>query len=459
MKAIDVIIKDLKIILSDKKALATMILMPIILTSILSVALKGSFSASTNIDSINIGIVKNYDIQKDTDKFTNVLTNGMLSKNIPNESSKQISEAISKIDVEKIFFQDFLGNKDINKIVKYSILEENQALQLLKEGRISAVVLLPENFIYDMYTNFLTPFRNKVEVKVITHPDKQMSGQIIEEIMKAFSDTVSSIVINKNVFTETGLEFNIDRVYEDVQLIFDKSTENGNTLRINIIYDKIDGKEPVSSFSYYSAAMTTMFILFAAGIGAKSLLEEKDNLTYQRMVIAGTSKWKILTGKFFTIFMIVLIQILTMIEYTTTVLGVEWGNLYYVLAINISVAISVAGLGIMLAALTYKIGNYKAANIFEGAIIQVMALLGGSFIPINIMPKFMQILSNFTINGLGLKSYLKIMMGYGVNEIIIPLLILITLGMVFTVISIVILKKEEGGQYVKHINAKSHEIA
>lgn len=41
MKSFYIIRKDLKVILSDKKAIALMILMPLVLTTILSFALKG----------------------------------------------------------------------------------------------------------------------------------------------------------------------------------------------------------------------------------------------------------------------------------------------------------------------------------------------------------------------------------------------------------------------------------
>ena len=43
--------------------------------------------------------------------------------------------------------------------------------ELLKKEEVSAIVLLPEKFIYDMKINLLTPFRNNVEIKVLTHPD------------------------------------------------------------------------------------------------------------------------------------------------------------------------------------------------------------------------------------------------------------------------------------------------
>ena len=51
------------------------------------------------------------------------------------------------------------------------------------------MVLLPENFLYDMYINFLMiGASNEVEIKVIGHPDRNINTKIVEEIIKAFTE-------------------------------------------------------------------------------------------------------------------------------------------------------------------------------------------------------------------------------------------------------------------------------
>jgi len=46
MKVLRIIVKDLKIVLSDRQALIITLLMPLVLMTILSMALKGSFMSS-----------------------------------------------------------------------------------------------------------------------------------------------------------------------------------------------------------------------------------------------------------------------------------------------------------------------------------------------------------------------------------------------------------------------------
>ena len=76
-----------------------------------------------------------------------------------------------------------------------------------------------------------------------------------------------------------------------------------------------------------------------------------------------------------------------------------------------------------------------------------MAVLGGSFFPIEVMPKTVQKLSNFTINGLALKSYIRVYFGHGIVEIYKNLVFLTIIGIVFMTIAIYLLKKEERGEF------------
>ena len=71
MKVLSIIIKDFKTILSDKQAIIITMLMPLILMTILSMALKGSFIGSDDlkVERINIAVVKKYNENNDNSVF------------------------------------------------------------------------------------------------------------------------------------------------------------------------------------------------------------------------------------------------------------------------------------------------------------------------------------------------------------------------------------------------------
>ncbi|EOC99564.1 ABC transporter permease [Caldisalinibacter kiritimatiensis] len=458
MRVLDLIIKDLKIWLSDKKAIGITILMPIILTTILGGALGSSFAKEGSRNKVDIAIVRKYDAEEETEKFVKTLSNNTMI-NMDEKSISEVKNSLGDMNIDKIFNDQMLESDEIQKIINYRFMEEDEALKAVENKEVAAVVILPKGFVYDMYINFLTPFRNKVNIDVIGHPDMNISTQIVNGIMTGFSDGVSSIVIGKNVFIETAIANGMGaNVFENMEEITEGLTDILEQSAVNINYRKVKGQKPMTGFQYYAVAITAMFILFTAGESSKTLLEEKENLTYQRMVIAGTSKWQIVTGKFFTIFVFSILQIGVMILFTNKVLGVNWGDPLLVGITTACAVFAVAGLGTMLAAITYRNENYKLTEVFQSVIVQILAFLGGSFFPLENFPKFFNTMSYFTLNGLALKAYQKIMLGNGIGKIITSLLGLIAMGIVFTLIATFLLKEKEGWKYVKYNKVKAYEI-
>lgn len=454
MKMLSIIIKDLKTILSDKHAVAIIIIMPLILMTILSFALKSSFSDGDYFDEgVKIAVVKLYDKDGDSRMFDDILRNGIFSKNMGEETINELEGSSKDVDPEKIFFEEFLGSEEVSKIISYQVADEKTAMELLDKKEVSAVVTLPEKFVYDMKINLVTPFRNNVDIKVEVHPDKSIEGVVVKSVMEAYSSTMSSVIIGKNVVIEEAMANNLgelknmDHVMEDITSVIED-------MNIEIKDVVVEGRKSITSADYYAAAMMSMFILFSAGHGGRMLLEEKENKTYGRMIIAGTSRFSILAGKFVVVFLLASIQIAIMTMYSHLALKVQWGSIVNTAIISAAAAFAVAGLGALIASATFRAGNFKLANTFESAIIQIMALLGGSFFPVDVMPEAIQNLSILSLNGVALKSYLKVMSGYGLNEVIKSVAVLAATGMVFLILAVVMLKGKEES-YVKHNKVKA----
>lgn len=445
MKVIDIIIKDVKIIFSDKKALIILILMPLVLSTILGSALKSSFKDNFNTKKINIAIVKKYNSKDQLNK----IENNELVKNMVNNSNIDIY--LDNINIDKIFMDNFLKSEEINKIISYIVTDEKNALKLLKEKKVSSIVILPDNFIFNTFMNFfLLGASNETEIEVIGIQDRKITNKIVQEIIKSFSENINSLIIRKNVFIESLLENKIDFRNENLFDILNNKIYNNNSSVI-INFKNIDGKGSVNSKLYYSIGMTTMFILYIAGYGSKLLLDEKLDKTYHRLVISGLRKYKLIIGKFFVMFVIGIIQVFIMISYSSTVLDVYWGNFINTAIVTLLSVFTVSALGIMLASISYKAENYKVADITQSIIFQIMALLGGSFIPIDLLPDFVKKLSNSTLNGLSLKAYNKIALGYRLSEITPFLVALILQSIVFITIALFILNYEGRRKiFVKH---------
>lgn len=214
----------------------------------------------------------------------------------------------------------------------------------------------------------------------------------------------------------------------------------------------------INSFDYYAAAMLTMFSLYLATIKGRSLLEEGNQKTLQRMRVSGISMKSILLAKYITIFVLALFQIITMMIYSAIVLKVNWGAYSTVGILMMAHALAVAALAAFIGAIVLKLQKAMAAEFFGTAVIPMMAFVGGSFLHYGGLPEFIQKISYFTINGLALRTYIYIMLGYGLKDNLSYILGLFLMTAILLAISIVLFQKKGVDTNVDDHKIKNHEI-
>lgn len=458
MKIRHILFRDLRILLSDKKTLAIILLMPIILTSILSFALSGAFGDNPEVPEFEVSVVRNYEQVSASEALVNVMSDNLIGSLMPEDIKRDLINTASDTDMEKIFFEDFLGHEDISSMMTYTIEDEETAYSRLKNNETSAIIILPENFLTASYTNMFTTYQSKLEIEVIRNPERSVTPSIAVSIVNGFMDRMASSNIRKNIAIESFLAADIASGDMDDDKIVENLIESSFTqdFEVTFIDETATGRTAISSKGYYSVSMLTLFLLFSAGRGSYMLLEEKRDFTYQRMLTAGVSKWQILAGKFFVVFSIVVIQLIALILYSTYVLGVNWGSPLELSVISIFTAFAVAGLGSLLAVVTFISDKTRIASLFESVIFQVMGLIGGAYIPVEILPKEIQSISKLPLNGVALKAYLSIMTGSGLDELSNSLLLLALNGIVFAAAAVYLMGMK--GE-TKHVGSDQAQVA
>jgi ABC-2 type transport system permease protein len=445
---LNIILKDMKLMLSDKKELAAIILMPIILTTILSFALSGSFQEVGSQWTMDIAIVKNYDLEQDQITFSDFTRSMEERFGIAMNFGTDEQNLFAEFNPEKIFFEDFLGNEEMKEFIQYTIVTEEEAYELLENKRVSSIVILPDQYVYNSYINTFTTFRNNIDITVVSHPDMNYRRQITEEIISSFNNVMSSITISKNVYFEKASDYlPLNEVVKGLEdFVKAIGTEPAG---VNVVLTDINQKNFINSFTYYSIAMMSMFILFSAGYGGKFILNEKIDNTYYRLIATGVDRRMIITGKFFMMFIMAIIQSFVLILYSKIAFGINWINMPLLLLTMLLSCLAVASIGVLIIALTIRSNSYKTSDAFSNALVQVLALVGGSYLPLQILPKAVGQFGGLTPNGATLQTYIKILEGYGISEILPGLAVIIANIAIMLLLSGILLK---GG------NSNDHSI-
>ena len=428
MRLFDIIKKDVLLVLRDFKALVFIFLMPIVLIVILGLALGGVFSSDGfSIGEIYIAVVD----EVDEDEIA--AANAQLK--------------MSGASYDNMSLYSVLDSEDIKSFIHYEVLADSEAQRRLEDQQIAAVVTIPEGFALGL-AKAMAGEDSSVGMDV-KGQDGWLQTTVVNSVMASYADTLSSISADMAVFMDTIASQTIagDLSPEDISQIdfasFIHDSVNASlTDALNITSKGIESRGVLNSFFYYSIAITCMFILYSAGQGSSFLYTESEEKTLSRLTAAGVSGKKLLLGKSFAVFGLCIIQLIVLFAFSTFAFNINWGNAFVFAAISICVAISVTGLGVLLMVLVYRAGNPRIGNMFQAIIVQILALFGGSYIPLSVLPKFFSAISILTPNGLAVQAYTANVTGAPFSEVLPYIAGSVGLGIVLYFVGVMLYPRE-----------------
>jgi len=163
-------------------------------------------------------------------------------------------------------------------------------------------------------------------------------------------------------------------------------------------------------------AYTIFGVFFIVLTLASSLIQEKKDGTFQRLMAAPLSKTALLLGKLFPYYLVNLIQIVLMFAVGVILFGIKLGNLPALIVISFALAAAANGLGLLVSAL----GKTEAqVNGFSVLLAITLGALGGMMVPTFVMPDVMKTVSLFTPHAWALAGYHDVIIrGLGVKEVL-----------------------------------------
>ncbi len=400
MRMTDIISKDLRVVLRNRAALIFIFLMPIVLITILSFALGGVFtSEGVSIGHITITVVDNTgeDEGQDFQQYT--------------------GQDATAFDARSMSLYAVLDSQEVSEFLSYTVADEQTAKQQLEDGKIDAIVVIPKGFT-DGMLKVMTGSGGDLQLSVTGAENKAMQSGIVAGIVRAYTDTLSTLSADINILIGTALSGGIapDTIAQlDFASFMQSLSQPGD---ITVTMQGIEARKALGSFSYYSIAITCMFLLYSAGQGSSFLLTESHEKTLVRLRAAGVSVKKLLLGKSVAVFFLCIIQLIVLLGFSTIAFGIEWGNPLVFILISVCVAVSITGLGVLLMVLVYRAGNPAVGSVFQSVIAQVLALFGGSFLPLTVLPAVFSTVALFTPNGLAVMAYTGNVSGAPLTELL-----------------------------------------
>jgi ABC-2 type transport system permease protein len=398
---IKLVLKDVKLLFADKRALMLAFALPIALITLFAFAFGGAGQTEAKDQPTTI-------IVADADKSAE-------SKNV-----------IAQLDSLKEFI--------------VSEMSLDSAQNLVKKGDEAAILVFHKGFSDSVNEGKKPPIEfeydaaKEAEVGIL-------QGALIGKLM--------TIIGRKSMLNKTIAQFDaqnpsmdlITKIAIHAQIAKNFSNNESKQESENfIISTPLIAKQENSPRLVHAVAGTAlMMLLFSVvGIGA-SLLDEKQGGTLKKLLYSPIHPTKILFGKMIYANFVCTSQLLLMFIFAKVAFGLDIiPHLPSLLIMILATAYACSSFGVVFA---------KSRRQVEGMstlVVLVMSCLGGSMIPSFAMPLLMQKISVFTVNYWGIQGFYDIfwrMLPITDPSFLTRILVLIIIGTVLNFIAVQMFKK------------------
>lgn len=301
--------------------------------------------------------------------------------------------------------QELIAKLNAMQTIRLIASEEEKALDNVRKGRNVAALIFEKGFSKAVVANTDLP----LELKYDAARDIQM--RMVHSVLKeGFKHHLGKADATNNIKLKT------------TSLIKETSTKAHPGL-----VQAVGG----------TAIMMLLFSIAAIGGG---LLDEKEAGTLKRLLIAPVRSLDILLAKMGTAMVVSILQLTAMFIFAWLAFGLPiFMDITSLVLLILCISFAVSSFGVFL------VSTVKTRQQLQGMstiIIILMSAIGGSMIPISMMPTFMQNIAVISVNYWGIEGFFDIFWRQLPLLDILPKMgILLAIGLGMTLVSTILFKK------------------
>ncbi|MFL2076614.1 ABC transporter permease [Marinilactibacillus psychrotolerans] len=412
--------KDLLTLSKNKSEMIELLLTPFLLISILGFALGNLMNnTSSTIETDKIGIVNQQNYEEDLSRLEEDLEN----ENIPEETMKKLLDSSVSIDpINQL--KTFLRSDEIKEIMEVKDFDDiKSAEKALENDEIQGIIEIPKEFSYITWRNVLFEDKATTNFDLKVQDKSQFNAIVLESLLNSFVE-------------EYNLQSSIAMTDKE-KVNLDNSNNNGKMINIAT-------EDPVNSFQYYTIGMGVFFAFSTGTIIAARSYREKEQHVFARIMLTNTSPNTYLLSKLLSGTILTFLQLGIIFIFSTLIFGTFGGKdvMFWInmMIITFIYSLLIGSITSLLTSLSLR--SNSASNVgFFSSFTAALAFLGGSFTPVETFSESIKTIGNWTPNGAVLTSYLQIMLGFDLIEVM-PLLIRVIAMMgIFVIIAIYVFPK------------------
>jgi ABC-2 type transport system permease protein len=396
--------KDLKILFKDIGGIATLFLMPLMFILVMSTALQGLFNTGVDAEPERLPVIN--------------LDQG--------DYAEEIISALDDMD-----------GIEVESTWQDELLTREMAENLILDGERQIAFVFPADFSANVDAR-AEGSTAEVVVEMVTDPALSVSYLApIQGMVQGVAERVAETEIAQ-IDVEKSIEEMMAALPEQARINiedFSISQEESSVVELKQISPaNMNVEIEPDTYQQNVPGYTTMGVFFIVGILATSLLTEKKEGTFRRLLVAPFPRFALLAGKLIPYYFVNLIQVAIMFTTAHLFFGMAFGDPLALLVLSLALAAAATGLGLMVAAFCKtdtQIGGLTSL------LTLTMSALGGCLMPTFIMPEFLQKVSRLIPHAWAMQGFQDVLVrGYGVMGILPESGVLLAFAMVFFLIGV-----------------------
>ncbi len=356
-----------------------------------------------------------------------------------------------KSEVSKVIKKELETSKTFELVTDYN---EKSAEKAVFTGDYQMAIVIPENLTKDLNSNIDSKVQTVVSsfgleadstaTKTVASKTKDIHLYFDPATNAGFKNSVMN-AINKMVFEIENKK--IYKAFQD-QLGTTEDLENKSLITFKEITPNKGKLDVIPNSVQHNVPAWALFAIFFIVVPLSiNLVKEKSQGTSVRIRTSPTPYFIHILGKTFTYLIICVIQFLLMVAVGIWIFPLMdlpqfdvSGKMFHLLIVTLFAGLAAIGFGILIGTMS---NTQEQSAPFGATSVVVLAAIGGIWVPVFLMPEFMQKIAQFSPMNWGLNAYYDIILrNSGIGEIAKELIFLFLFYIAMVTISLLYERKQ-----------------
>ncbi|HEV2579973.1 MAG TPA: ABC transporter permease [Ktedonobacteraceae bacterium] len=395
--------KDLLQSIKDRNSIFLLLIMPLVLITLIGFAFGNIFGSGSSQITITVA-VSNQD-------------NGFVGKSIVQAlsiNSNQLEITVNQYSDPNKVKDEVANDSNVNAGVVIPAGASNELTTALQNGQT------PKNLVQVYSLPGSNDSRPTIVQDIVTKVlTAQISGSAAVGQVYSVCNQPGNHCAQQSIDTQTI-----------VAAVGQASTQGGT----DAVQTLTAGKAvKINNFDQILPGYAVFFALFSINAVAGTILQEKEEGTFRRLLIAPVQRYALLGGKMLAQFLLTLLQLAVLFTIGYFAFHLDIGNWPATILLLIGTSFAATGLGIVLVSL---VKTRRQLNPVVTLVVLVTSAIGGAWWPLFLEPTWMQQMAKLGITAWAMEGLNGVMLlGKDFSQVLPDVLGLLVYGLICFVIA------------------------